>query len=271
MSEPFFDIHVHLGRSDTGELYYGLLEGEEYLALMDEADISHAIAFAPLRSDGYRVANLALADWCDATGGRVRAFARLGGDRLPITEPQVWLARRAARAAVGRLAGRGRAPDLDPADLSRFAGVKLLPHLDGVPDQGMFDAIEAGGLPILTHAGRYVTPAFIERSILPRFSGTLVVAHLGAFPDRERELRDAVALAEREPRVVLDTSGIWIADFIDYAVKRVPEQICFGSDCPLTTPAVARRMLESVVTDPALRRRIGFELAAELLGAPSVD
>ena len=268
MSEPFFDIHVHIGRSDTGELYYGLLEGAECLALMDAADISHAIAFPPLRSDGYRAANVALADWCDTTAGRVRAFARLGGDRLPISEPQLWLARRAARAAAGRLVGRGRAPDLDLDDLGRFAGVKLLPHLDGVPDDATFAAINAARLPVLTHAGRYATPAFIARAILPKLDGRLVLAHLGAFPDRERELRDAVALAEREPRVLLDTSGIWIADFLDYAVRRVPEQICFGSDCPLTTPATARAMLESVVTDRGLRRRIGFELAAELLGAP---
>ena len=268
MSETFFDIHVHIGRSDTGELYYGLLEGEECLALMDEADISHAIAFPPLRTDGYRASNLALADWCDTTGGRVRAFARLGGDRLPVSEPQLWLARRAARAAAGRLVGKGRAPDLDLDDLGRFAGVKLLPHLDGVPDAATFDAINARGLPVLTHAGRYATPAFIARAILPKLTGRLVLAHLGAFPDREKELRDAVALAEREPRVVLDTSGIWIADFLDYAIRRVPEQICFGSDCPLTTPATARAMLESVVEDRGLRRRIGFELAAEMLGTP---
>jgi len=268
MSDPWFDIHVHIGSSDTGELYYGLLEGEECLALMDAANISHAIAFPPLRSDGYLASNRALADWCDTTGGRVRAFARLGGDSLPISEPQLWIARRAARARVMGLAGRGRAPDLDLADLHRFAGVKLLPHLDGVPDAATFDAINAAGLPVLTHAGRYATPRFIARAILPRLEGRLVLAHLGAFPDRERELRDAVALAEREPRVILDTSGIWIADFLDYAIRRVPEQICFGSDCPLTTPATARAMLESVVTDAALCRRIGFELAAELLGTP---
>lgn len=266
--DSYFDIHVHLGASDTGELYYGLLEGEEYLDLMDAANVSHAIAFAPLRTDGYRAANLALADWCETTGGRVRPFARLGGDRLPVSEPQLWIARRAARAAGGRLLGRGRASDLPLEELGRFAGVKLLPHLDGVPDAAVFDAINAARLPVLTHAGRYATPRFIARTILPRVAGTLVLAHLGAFPDRERELRDAVALAEREPRVVLDTSGIWIADFLDYAVRRVPEQICFGSDCPLTTPATARAMLESVVTDRGLRRRIGFELAAELLGTP---
>jgi len=261
-----FDVHVHLGRSDTGELYYGLLERREYERLMDAAGVEQAFAFAPMRTDGYRTANAELLADCEAGDGRIRAFARLGGDRLPVAEPQLWIARRALRARLGSLAGRGRAPDVEPGTLARYAGVKLLPHLDGVPDDDVFEAINAAGLPVLTHAGRYATPRFIERHILPRLTGTLIVAHLGAFPDRERDLKDAVELARREPRVVLDTSGIWIRDFLAYAVEQVPERIVFGSDCPLTTPAVAWRMVESVVTDPGLRRRIGHDLAADLFG-----
>lgn len=69
--------------------------------------------------------------------------------------------------------------------------------------------------------------------------------------------------------MLLDTSGIWIADFLAYAVKRVPGRIVFGSDCPLTPPATAWAMVESVVADAGLRRRIGFERAAELFGVTS--
>ncbi len=262
-----FDIHAHLGGSDTGELYYGQLETAEYRALMDAAGVSHAVAFAPLRTDGYRQANAALLAECEAADDdRIRPFARLGGDRLPISEPELWIARRAARARLGRLAGRGRAPDVEPGTLARYAGVKLLPHLDGVPDDAIFDEINTAGLPVLTHAGRYATPRFIAKAVLPKLDGTLILAHLGAFPDRERELKDAVALAEAHPRVLLDTSGIWIADFLAYAVRRVPRRLVFGSDCPLTTPATAWRMVESVVGDAGLRRRIGFERAAELFG-----
>jgi len=263
---PLFDVHVHLGKSDTGELYYGLLERTEYERLMDEAGVVRAFAFAPLRTDGYRTANADLLAECEAGDGRIRPFARLGGDRLPVSEPQAWIARRALRARLGALAGRGRAPDIEPDTLHRYAGVKLLPHLDGVPDDAMFEAINAAGLPVLTHAGRYATPRFIERHILSRLTGTLIIAHLGAFPDRERELKQAIELARREPRVVLDTSGIWIRDFLSHAVAEVPERIVFGSDCPLTTPRVAWAMVESVVDDPDLRRRIGHDLAAELFG-----
>ena len=264
-----FDVHAHLGRSDTGELYYGLLETAEYRALMDAANVSHAIAFLPLRTDGYREANAALLAECEAGDGRVRPFARLGGDRLPVSEPELWIARRALRARLGRALGRGRPADVEPGTLGRYAGVKLLPHLDGVPDDATFDEINAAGLPVLTHAGRYATPRFIARAILPKLRGTLILAHLGAFPDRERELKDAVALAESHPRVLLDTSGIWIRDFLAHAARRVPERIVFGSDCPLTTPEVAWAMVESVVKDPGLRRRIGFERAAELFGTPA--
>ena len=262
-----FDVHAHLGSSDTGELYYGRLGTAEYRRLMDAAGVSRAIAFLPLRTDGYRAANAELLAECEAGDGRVRPFARLGGDRLPVSEPEVWIARRALRARLGRLAGRGRPADVEPGTLGRYAGVKLLPHLDGVPDDAVFDEINASKLPVLTHAGRYATPRFIAKAILPKLEGTLILAHLGAFPDRERELKDAIRLAESHPRVLLDTSGIWIADFLAHAVRRVPERIVFGSDCPLTTPATAWAMVESVVADPGLRRRIGFERAAELFGA----
>jgi len=264
-----FDVHVHIGSSNTDELYYGLLSGSEYLTLMDAADVQQAIAFPPLRTDGYAQANAELVDWCDTTAGRVRAFARLGGDLLPVTEPQLWIARRAARAALGKLVGQGRAPDVELDELHRYAGVKLLPHLDGVPGKAVFDRINELELPVLTHAGRYATPRFIGKTILPKLKGRLILAHLGAFPDREKDLKDAVELARLNPSVLLDTSGIWIADFLSYAIREVPNQIIFGSDCPLTTPSAAWEMVDSVCHDPLLKKRIGFELAADIFGISS--
>ena len=273
MTGGLFDIHVHLGASDTGEVYYPPLEGPAYLRLMDAAGVSQACAFPPLRTAGYAASNRRLLAWCGTTGGRVRPLARVGGDRVPVTEPEVWLARKALRARLMGAAGRGRAAafDLDPGTLRQFAGVKLLPHLDGVPGRVFFDEVRALRLPVLTHAGRYVPARWVARAVLPHLGPDqrLILAHLGAFPDAERELRQAVALAESDRRVVLDTSGIWIEDFLRYAVARVPEQVIFGSDAPLTTPAVAWAMVEAAVPDAGLRDRIGRGLALEVFGDPA--
>lgn len=255
------DCHVHIGDSDSGELYYGHLRGEEYLQLMADAGVTSAIAFPPLQVGGYRAANESLIAWCDSSGGRVRALARLGGRHIGLTEPRLWLLRRKIRRWFSQ-----RPADLDLNDLHRYAGVKLLPHLDGVPARGVFAACNELGKPLLTHAGRFVTPRWVARAILPQVRTKLVLAHLGAFPDRERELRDAVELVANDERVYLDTSGIWINDFLAYAVKRVPQKILFGSDCPLTTPAVAWNQVCSVATDSGLQQRIGYEAALEVFG-----
>ena len=96
------DAHVHIGASDTGQVYYGTLSGPEWLGLAESAGISRAVAFAPMMEAGYAAANAALLDWAGAQGGRVRVLARLGGARLPLAEPRPWLVRRALRRRLGR-------------------------------------------------------------------------------------------------------------------------------------------------------------------------
>lgn len=258
---PLIDAHVHLGPSDTGELYYGRLLGDEFVRLCDEAGVAGALVFPPLLHAGYAQANIDLADWCERTGRGMRALARIGGKTIGVTEPQLWLVRKKLRGLV-----LGRKPDLDLNALPRFAGVKLLPHLDGLPGSEVFEEIARLDLPVLTHGGVYVDPGYIERAILPNIETKLVIAHLGAFPDGEANLRAAVDLAAREERVYLDTSGIWIADFLRYAVDRVPDKLIWGSDCPLTHPRVAWRFVTSVVTDDRLLAKIGYETAKEVYG-----
>ena len=250
---PLFDCHVHLGDSDTGEHYYPPLMGDEYVALMEQAGIARACAFPPLRTDGYRAANAKLREWAATTGGRVLPLARLGGRDLPLTSRQLWQLRRKLSMRV-----RGRAADVaQPDELTGFAGVKLLPHLDGMPSDAEFAVIAERELPVLIHAGNYSEPRWIERAVLPRLRGPLLMAHLGAFPCSEHLLRDAVDVARRHERVYLDTSGVWTAEFVRYAAQHVPEKIVFGSDAPLAHPLVAWRHVASIVHDDGLLERIG--------------
>ncbi len=256
------DVHVHLGHSTTGELYYPRLEGEEWLELAAEARVRRAFAFPPLLP-GYREANDALADWAATTGGAVAPFARLGGWDVPWTTRQLWQLRRKLRARVGRR----RPPDV--SDLSRFAGVKLLPHLDGLPGEETFEELNALGLPIVIHGGIHSPPDWIESTVLPRTTGTVVVAHLGCFPAGEPELRAAVDLAGRHDRVHLDTSGVWLAAFLTYAAERVPHKMLFGSDAPLTHPLVAWHHLRCAVHDDDTLADIGWRNAEALFDQPA--
>ena len=259
---PLVDVHVHLGPSDTGEVYYPHLSSDEYLGLMDAAHVEQACAFAPLRTGGYQAANMSLKTWAASTNGRVRAFARLGGRAVPMTEPELWLLRRKASSLL-----RGRPPDLDYLDdLGGFAGVKLAPHLDGLPSDAVFAYIAELALPVLVHAGRYSPPRWIERTILPKVRGPVILAHLGAFPCVEPMLRDAVEMARRHARVYLDTSGAWISAFIRYAAEQVPEKLLFGSDAPLAHPLVAWHHVASVVRDEHVLERIGQGNAREGFG-----
>ena len=119
---------------------------------------------------------------------------------------------------------------------------------------------------MLSHSGSFVPARWLARHVLPRTTGPLVIAHLGAFPNRADLMDEALDLALAEPRVHLDTSGIWEAAMLARAIARAPRKLLFGSDCPLTHPAVAWGQIERLVSDAGLRRRIGGELAEEIFG-----
>ena len=261
---PLIDVHVHLGPSDSGEIYYPTFDGEEYLQHAEVAGVVRAYAFPPYRLDGYRAANAALRDWAATTGGRVGAFARLGGPVTPIAQfpPKPWQVRRWARR-LPRVTDR-------PVTLDGFTGVKLLPHLDGMPPRDEMTEIADRRLPVLIHGGRFVTPSWIARRLLPSTSGPVIIAHLGAFPDERGLLDSALALASHHPRLYLDTSGIWNSAFVAEAARVAPGKLVFGSDAPLTTPAVAWAHLRSAIDDAGVLRALGYETPASLGLAPDL-
>ena len=230
---------------------------------MAEAGITHAAVFPPYREDGYRHANSVLRDMVAAGDEDLLAFARVGGRRKPVTAPELWMVRRKLRSAV-----LGRPSDLPSDGLAGFDGVKLLPHLDGIPEPDVFAEIAERGLPVMVHGGRYSDPGFIEKKILPHVPGTLIIAHLGAFPCEEGMLRDAVELARRVPNVYLDTSGAWLGGFIGWAAERVPHKLMFGSDAPLAHPRVAWLHVATNVTSDDAIEDIAWRTAARLLNLP---
>jgi hypothetical protein len=217
------------------------------------AGVTTAFAFSPQR-DTYRAANEELRDWAAGTDGRIRAFARLGGPRVPVTLPALWQVRRAVNARL-----RSRPPD--HGGLDGYAGIKLLPHLDGLPDAETMAEVRASGLPVLVHGGVHIPPDWIERNLVHEVGGILIIGHLGSYPGSEPELRGAVELAREHDHVYLETSGAWGASFVQHAVSEVPAKVLFGSDAPLVHPAVAWAHVASAVTDDRLLRDIGHRNA----------
>ena len=131
-------------------------------------------------------------------------------------------------------------------------------------------AINAAELPVLIHAGAHSTPSWIEKTVIPRLRGPVILAHLGAYPTEAGLLTDAVDLARRNARVYLDTSGVWVSEFLRFAARRVPNKLLFGSDAPLTHPRVAWLQLATAVRDDAVLEAVGWH-NAERLFAPWLD
>ncbi len=259
---PLFDVHVNIGVTDSANLSFGRQSGEQYLALMAASGIARACAFPPLLGD-YRAANVDLRAWAAATNGRILPFARLGGVRGPRPLREPWQARRALREFVLR-------PAADNIDLTGYAGIKLIPHMSGLPGDDVFAQIRERSLPVLIHGGVHSPPAWIERAVLPRVSGQLIIAHLGTFPGDASLLDDAVDLARRRDNVWLDTSGAWLANFITHAAKQVGPKLLFGSDAPMMHPLVAWQHVASAVRPEhggdALLEQIAYRNAELIFG-----
>ena len=253
---PLFDVHANLGMSDFAGIGFGRLSASEYQRLMVEANVRWACVFPPLLSD-YASANVALRDWCKSCARGLLPFARLGGIAGPRPITRFWQARRTVRAAVGKR--REEVPDL-----SGYAGIKLIPHMSGMPGPATLAAISHAQLPVLIHAGAHSPPRWIEKTLIKRHAGPVILAHLGAYPTEPTLLADAVSIAQRYEQVYLDTSGAWLSEFIRYAAQRVPHKLLFGSDAPLAHPRVAWLQLQSTISDDTVLEGIAWRQAFEL-------
>ncbi len=263
---PLYDVHVHFGSSDVSDLVYSHLGGTTYLPIMERCGIALANAFAPYRTRGYKQVNVENLAFCqEQSSDKVRPFCRVGGRRTVWTTKRPWQLRVKAARMV-----RGYPDDTEggPAGIEPFAGVKLLPLVDGLPSAAYFEAIADLKKPVLVHGGNWCSPAFIEAEIIAKLpdSHPIVIAHLGAFPMQENLYKQALDVLDRRPNVVLDTSGVLVSSILKHAVDHVGQRLVFGSDCPLTHPAVAWAQLAAVTDDAGLLRHIGWDHPQKVFG-----
>lgn len=249
---PLFDVHVNaMATADTSGLYR-VQSFEEASEGTDAANLS------PAAAPDYAGPNAAVLRWTSQAGGAFRAMLRLRGRRVPDPLRSRYRLRQAVRLRS--------APAPDLSALSQYAAVKLMPHADGLPGPETIRAIGAAGRPILIHAGANCPIAFVEKYVLAHTDGPVILAHMGAWPCAMEELEAAVALAQRNPQVWLETSGVWIGNFLTYAAERVPEQVLFGSNAPMCDPAVQWDHVASAVRDDRVLEGIAYQNAERLFG-----
>lgn len=155
-------------------------------------------------------------------------------------------------------------------------GLKLHPNLQDFrpSDTVCLEICEEASrysIPIIFHTGTKGTeshpeqiPSNVENfeSILSRFPRTIFVfGHMGI-----SQYRRAIWLAQQYPNIYLETSGQPAAHIRQAIESLGGDKILFGSDWPLWDPIhPLRAVFDATGEDPALRKRILYENAREIL------
>jgi hypothetical protein len=242
------DFHTHV---DEAELYGWFDPPEKLVPLLDEAGIDRAAVMTYVDLPGSNPAALEyVAESVARYPDRLIGFARLNPNY-----------RRDALGALERAVGE-----------LGFRGVKLHPtttlaHPAGEATVELMRRCGQLGVPVLFHCGDdpYTTPQAIEAGARAAPDAAVVLGHMGGY----FHVDDAIAAAERQPNLYLETSAMPYPWKIAEAVSRVgPERVLFGSDGPGCNPALEVhkvRMLgltpeaEALVLGGSASRLLGFE------------
>jgi predicted TIM-barrel fold metal-dependent hydrolase len=127
---------------------------------------------------------------------------------------------------------------------SKFRGVKLHPLLDGYhPDDPavhpIVELLIERSRPALIHCGHpiFTLPWSIEELVRRYPEARIILGHMGH--GNIVYINAAIDVAERNPNVYLETSGMPMHSKIREAVERVgPDRVLYGSDTPFHHPSV---------------------------------
>ncbi|MCC6224250.1 MAG: amidohydrolase [Thermoleophilia bacterium] len=151
---------------------------------------------------------------------------------------------------------------LELLDHPRFLGVKLHPLLDGYHPNDPIVHPLAGvlaerGLPVLVHCGHpiFTLPWSIEELARSFPDLRVVLGHMGH--GNVVYINAAIDVAERNPHVYLETSGMPMHTKIREAARRAgAERVLYGSDAPFHHPEVEIRKVELSGLEPDLVERV---------------
>lgn len=240
------DFHTHV---DHAEALGWFDPPEKLIPLMDDAGVEWAAIMTYVDLPGANSGALDLiADAVARYPDRLIGFVRL--------DPR--------RVEEARLI-------LDEAIVERdFRGVKLHPttslaHPAGEGTVALLERCAELGVPALFHCGDdpYTTPQAIEVGARQVPRCTVVMGHMGGYS----HVDDAIAAAERQPNLVLETSAMPYPGKIAEAVVRVgAERVLFGSDGPGCNPALEVHKITMLGLNAEDERLILGGNAVRLLG-----
>ena len=96
--------------------------------------------------------------------------------------------------------------------------------------------------------------------------GPIVLAHLASYPCAAEALLATLDRMEGDPRLVLETSGASIANFVTIAAARFPDRVVFGSGAPRFDPRAQLAHVASALPDDAILRAVLHDNAVRILG-----
>ena len=247
----WLDVHTHTGFDDPDGVTGSV---GELLAGLDRAGVEEAVVFTTAEPGGYPPANDRVLAEAAASGGRLRAFARLdpnAGDPGPE-------ARRCLDAGA--------------------RGFKLHPRSDAFvlshPSvEALFAIAQEAGLPVLVHAGRGI-PALGEDLVrlARRFDRVpVILAHAGI-----SDLGLVAPAAAEVRNLLFDTAWWQVADLLALFTAVGAGQILFASDMPYGSARFAALLFARCaraagLDGDALRAVAGDNARRALAGQPAAD
>jgi hypothetical protein len=226
------DTHVEL-EPDEHRRADAAGDPEQIERELHQAGIVRALVFPPARDGAYLKANNAVARM--SVGRPFVAMARINGAR----EPGQGAGSRLRNITASRGDHHTSPDDVEKyAYDDRFAGFKLHPAVDGLPDDEVLEELADVGQPVVTYAGAGFPPSTLADTLL-EYDVPVVVSHFGGYPLDTDLMHDAIDLLDSHDNCYLDTSFVRVRDPLERAVREHPDRVLFGSGSPRSHPNVA--------------------------------
>ncbi len=242
------DVHVEL-EPDESRRPRDSGRPEQVEREMHQAGVVRALVFPPVREGSYLKANNAVARL--SVGRSFVALARINGAR----DPGVGASSRLRNLTASRSDHHTSPGDVEQyAYDDRFAGFKLHPAADGLPDAEVLEQLADVGLPVLTHGGEGFPPETIAETLL-EYDFPLVISHFGGYPLQAELMEAGIELLDDHEDCYLDTSFVRLRQPLERALMEHPDRVLFGSGAPASHPNVAiMEILTLSVPEDAMRK-----------------
>jgi uncharacterized protein len=241
------DAHLHV--DDVPALGW-VLEAAHCVQRLDEAGIDRGIVMTIVDAPEVNPKALELvAEACAAHPGRLEAFARI----------HPWYGERSLELldrAIGELGFKGL----------KLHPVSTIAHPAGEETLRLIRRAAEYSAPTLFHCGDELltTPLTIAHAAAACPEATIILGHMGGYV----HAREAIAVAERFPNLVLETSAMPYPAMVSAAVERIgPERVLYASDGPACSPRIELEKVRLAGLDPVSERLVTGGNAERILAA----